>query len=49
MPRKLLDCSLLHQLGWHPTISLEEGIARTVEDFRRERASGRLRGEPRSQ
>jgi GDP-L-fucose synthase len=44
MPRKLLDCSLLHQLGWNPTITLETGIARTVEEYRRERASGRLRG-----
>ena len=45
MPRKLLDCSLLHQLGWRPTITLEAGLARTVEEFRREMAEGRLRGQ----
>ena len=45
MPRKLLDCSLLHQLGWRPTIPLEAGLARTVEEYRRERAEGRLRGQ----
>ena len=44
MPRKLLDCSLLHSLGWQSQISLEEGIARTVQDYRRELAEGRVRG-----
>ena len=47
MPRKLLDCSLLHSLGWQPSITLEEGIARTVADYRREVAEGRVRGERR--
>jgi GDP-L-fucose synthase len=28
-PRKLLDVSLLHRLGWHHAVSLEEGIQRT--------------------
>ncbi len=45
MPRKLLDCSLLHRLGWHATISLEEGLARTVADYRNEVAEGRVRGD----
>jgi GDP-L-fucose synthase len=44
MPRKLLDCSLLHSLGWQASISLEEGLARTVQDYRRELAEGRVRG-----
>jgi GDP-L-fucose synthase len=44
MPRKLLDCSLLHQLGWRAKIDLETGIARTVRDYRRELAEGRVRG-----
>lgn len=30
-PRKLLDVSKLHGLGWHHTIGLREGIARTYE------------------
>jgi GDP-L-fucose synthase len=33
-PRKLLDVSLLHSLGWRHTTSLEEGIRRAFEDFR---------------
>ncbi len=28
-PRKLMDVSRLHQLGWHHTTGLEEGIAKT--------------------
>jgi GDP-L-fucose synthase len=32
-PRKLLDVSKLHGLGWRHTISLREGIARTYEWF----------------
>ena len=43
MPRKLLDCSRLHGLGWHHKIDLEEGLARTVADYRREKAEGRVR------
>jgi GDP-L-fucose synthase len=33
-PRKLLDVSLLHSLGWRHTTSLEEGIRRTWEAVR---------------
>jgi GDP-L-fucose synthase len=32
-PRKLLDVSKLNKLGWRPTISLREGIARTYDWF----------------
>ena len=32
-PRKLLDVSKLHGLGWHHTIELREGITRTYEWF----------------
>ena len=32
-PRKLLDVSRLNSLGWKPTISLEEGIRRVVENY----------------
>jgi nucleoside-diphosphate-sugar epimerase len=30
-PRKLLDVSRIHSLGWRPRISLEDGIASTYE------------------
>jgi len=32
-PRKLMDVSKLHALGWKHTIELEEGITRTYQDF----------------
>lgn len=28
-PRKLLDCSRLNSMGWHPTVTLREGLQRT--------------------
>jgi len=34
-PRKLMDVSLLHSLGWRHKIGLEEGIRRVYEDFRK--------------
>ncbi|NLE41037.1 MAG: GDP-L-fucose synthase [Lentisphaerae bacterium] len=39
-PRKLLDCSLIRSLGWTPRILLDAGLPRTVEDYRREGATG---------
>lgn len=33
-PRKLMDVSRLHQLGWHHTTGLEEGIRRTWEQVK---------------
>lgn len=36
-PRKLLDVSTLHGLGWRPRVSLDEGIAATVEWYRANR------------
>lgn len=33
-PRKLMDVSRLHSLGWKAKISLEEGISSVVEDIR---------------
>lgn len=32
-PRKLLDVSKLHELGWHHTIALPDGLAQTYEWF----------------
>ncbi len=34
-PRKLMDVSLLHSLGWKHKIELEEGIKSVYEDFRK--------------
>ena len=42
-PRKLLDISLIKSLGWSPEISLEDGIARTVAEYRIGRAKGEIR------
>ena len=35
-PRKLMDVTKLHNLGWKAAISLEEGIRRVYEDFRKD-------------
>ncbi|MBQ7208994.1 MAG: GDP-L-fucose synthase [Lentisphaeria bacterium] len=35
MYRKLMDSSRAHALGWKPQITLDEGIRRTVDEFRR--------------
>ncbi len=32
-PRKLLDCSKLHSMGWRHSIGLEEGIKLAYQDF----------------
>ncbi|MEI8243142.1 MAG: GDP-L-fucose synthase [bacterium] len=43
-PRKLIDCRLLHSLGWKPSLTLAEGIRQTVACYREEKAAGRARG-----
>ena len=43
-PRKLIDCARLHGLGWKPSLTLAEGIRRTVACYREEKAAGRARG-----
>jgi len=43
-PRKLCDTSRIRGLGWSPRIGLDEGLSRTVAEFREEVASGRVRG-----
>lgn len=40
-PRKFLDSAALRALGWTPKISLKEGVARTVQDYRNEGANRR--------
>lgn len=34
-PRKLMDSSRLHALGWKPKVSLEDGIKLAYDDFRK--------------
>jgi GDP-L-fucose synthase len=41
-PRKLLDVSRLHSLGWRPRISLQAGIESTYAWFREHAADARL-------
>ena len=43
-PRKLLDCTRLHGLGWRPALTLDEGIRRAVASYRAEKAAGHARG-----
>lgn len=38
-PRKLLDISRLSALGWHPSITLKEGLASTYQWYLRTKAS----------
>jgi GDP-L-fucose synthase len=42
-PRKVLDVSRIHALGWKPTITLDEGIARTIAWYREANARGEVR------
>ena len=44
MPRKLLDVSRLHALGWRHRIGLREGLAATCAWFVEHLAAGRVRG-----
>ena len=43
MFRKLMDSSKARALGWKPKITLEEGIERTVKEYREALAEGLLR------
>ena len=42
-PRKVLDVSRVKALGWKPTITLEEGIARTIAWYKETNARGEVR------
>lgn len=37
-PRKLMDSTRLHAMGWRPQISLDEGLARCIREFEAMRA-----------
>ena len=32
-PRKLMDTSKINKLGWSPSIGLDEGIKKTINEF----------------
>ena len=42
-PRKLLDVTKLKRLGWHPQITLEQGIKNTINQFKIQYEEGSLR------
>ncbi len=42
-PRKLCDTRLIRSLGWEPKIRLEDGIRRTIDEYRAELARGTIR------
>ena len=37
-PRKLMDSSRLNSLGWHTTVSLEQGLALAYQDFLKQKS-----------
>ncbi len=41
-PRKLMDSSLLNAMGWRPSVSLEEGLARAYAEYARLKASSQI-------
>ena len=42
-PRKLCDTSLIRSLGWAPAIDLEDGLQRTIAEYRAAVADGSVR------
>ncbi len=42
MPRKCMDISSLRALGFEPTVSLETGVRKTIEEYRQLKARGAI-------
>jgi GDP-L-fucose synthase len=42
MPRKCMDCTKIRNLGFRPQVSLDEGIARTISEYRSIQRSHRM-------
>ena len=43
-PRKLLDVSLMSELGWNASISLKEGMVEVYEEFKKSLEMETMRG-----
>jgi len=41
-PRKLIDCTKIHSLGWNHKVELREGLAKAYEDFKKRLGSGEI-------
>ena len=41
-PRKLLDCTKLHSLGWKHKIAIKDGLKTAYEDFRGRWEAGKI-------
>ena len=41
-PRKLIDCTKIHSLGWNHTVELREGLALAYKDFTMQLENGEI-------
>jgi len=42
MPRKCMDVARMRALGFAPAVTLEQGIARTLAEYRKLKAEGAI-------